>query len=97
VAAAAPAVEEFLVDFDEYSQAYQYTCLASRSPELLVPPPAAAAAAAASSSAVVFAGSLVGYLTAAFVAGIDAAFPTLGYKSKSTSIVTRSEVRFFFV
>jgi hypothetical protein len=86
-AVAAPGAEEYLVDFDEYRQAYQYTCLAARAP------PAAPAAAAVGAVAIPFTGSLVGYLTAAFEAGIEAAFPTLGFKSKSASIVTRSKVK----
>lgn len=102
-AAAAPvAKEEFLVDFDEYRQIYQYSnwavALANAPPQ----PAVAAAPAAASSSGAAFTlpsigkaapmafhGGVVPYLSEVFLAGIRAAFPALNYQTKSSSIVTR--------
>jgi len=102
-AAAAPvAKEEFLVDFDEYRQIYQYSNWAVALANAPPPQPAAAAPAAASSTGAAFTlpsigkappipfnGGVVPYLSEVFLAGIRAAFPALNYQTKSSSIVTR--------
>ena len=105
-AAVSPAApkEEFLVDFDEYRQIYQYSNWAVALANAPPPPPAASAVAGSAPAAaagaftlpsigkappIPFHGGVVPYLSEVFLAGIRAAFPALDYQTKSSSIVTR--------